>query len=137
MYKHIMVPVDLRAADKLNKALRTAADLARHYGATVHYVGVTGAAPSEVAPNPAGFAERLREFAAQQSAEHGIQAQSKPMLSHDQTIDLDSTLSKAGEEIGADLIVMGSHVPGMLEHVFSSNAGYLASHSSLSVFVVR
>jgi nucleotide-binding universal stress UspA family protein len=28
-------------------------------------------------------------------------------------------------------------VPGFAEHLFSSNAGYLASHADISVFVVR
>jgi nucleotide-binding universal stress UspA family protein len=32
---------------------------------------------------------------------------------------------------------MGSHVPGFAEHLFSSNAGYLASHTDISVFIVR
>ena len=36
-----------------------------------------------------------------------------------------------------DLIVMASHVPGVAEYVFASNAGYLASHADLSVLVVR
>jgi hypothetical protein len=34
-------------------------------------------------------------------------------------------------------VVMASHVPGMLEHVWSSHAGRLASHASASVFIVR
>ena len=51
--------------------------------------------------------------------------------------ELDDALAKAASELNCDLVVMGSHVPGFTEHVFASRAGYLASHSNLSVFVVR
>ena len=32
---------------------------------------------------------------------------------------------------------MASHVPGLPEHFFASNAGALASHAEVSVFVIR
>lgn len=137
MYQSIMVPVDLAHSDKLDKALTTAADLAKHYHATLYYVGVTDAAPSAVAHNPDEFNQKLEQFVAGQNAKHGIQGKAKMMLSHDPVIDLDDTLSKAGEEVNADLVVMASHIPGVMDYVFSSNAGYLASHSRLSVFIVR
>jgi len=43
----------------------------------------------------------------------------------------------AAKEAGCDLVVMASHVPGFREHILSSNAGYVASHAPISVFVVR
>jgi nucleotide-binding universal stress UspA family protein len=58
-------------------------------------------------------------------------------ISHDPTADVDDALEQAAEEIGADLIVMASHVPNFADFIFASRAGYLASHSHLSVFVVR
>ncbi len=137
MYKTLMVPIDLAHLDKLQKALDVAADLAKHYGATVHYVAVTAATPSPLAHNPAEFAEKLEKFVANEAAKRGIQAKAHPIISHDPTADLDTTLSHAGEDLGADLVVMGSHVPGFAEHIFHTHGGYVASHSSLSVFVVR
>jgi len=137
MYSNIMVPVDLAHLDKIDKALRAAADLARHYGATVHYVAVTAAAPSEVAHNPAEFAAKLDSFVAAQASGYGIDARAHPIKSHDPAVDLDETLRDAGDAIDADLIVMASHAPGFAEHVFQAHGGYVASHSDLSVFVVR
>ncbi len=137
MYSSIMVPVDLAHLDKIDKALQAAADLARHYGAAVHYVAVTSAAPSEVAHNPAEFAEKLDSFVAAQARAHGIDARAHPIRSHDPAVDLDQTLRNAGDAIGADLIVMASHVPGFADHIFHAHGGYVASHSDLSVFVVR
>lgn len=67
-----MVPVDLAHADKLDKVLTTAADLAKHYGAALHIAAVTGSAPSAVASSPADFAAHLREFAAEQSQRYGV-----------------------------------------------------------------
>ena len=137
MYSTIMVPVDLAHSEKLEKALSTAADLARHYDASLILVGVTMSAPSAVAHDPAEFARKLDEFAVAQAARYGVEIGAKSMLSHDPAIDLDDALERAGAELDADLVVMGSHVPGIAEHVFSSNAGYLAEHSKLSVFIVR
>ena len=61
----------------------------------------------------------------------------RPYTSHDPTADLDPTLMKAIEETGSDLVVVASHIPGFPEYLFASNAGYLAMHASVSVFVIR
>ena len=39
--------------------------------------------------------------------------------------------------VGADLVVMQSHVPRLTDYVWPSNGGTIASHSKASVFVVR
>ena len=137
MYSKIMVPVDLGHVERLEKALKTAADLAKHYGAPVCYVGVTSAAPGSVAHNPAEFQQRLDELAAAQAKAHGAEVSTLEVVSHDPAVDLDSKLLDAVNETGADLVVMASHVPGVLEHIFGSNAGYVAGHAKVSVFVVR
>jgi nucleotide-binding universal stress UspA family protein len=95
MYKQIMVPVDLAHADHLSKALSTAADLAKHYGAPVCYVGVTASAPSAVAHNPAEYDAKLDAFAQTQAGQHGISATSKSMISNDPVTDVDDALLKA------------------------------------------
>jgi nucleotide-binding universal stress UspA family protein len=137
MYKKIMVPVDLSHREKLAKAVATAADLAKVYKASVQMVGVTATSPGSVARNPAEFADKLAMFAAAESAKYGVEFGSHAITSPDPAIDLDDRLGREAQEIGADLIVMGSHVPGFAEHLFASNAGYLASHADISVFVVR
>ncbi len=137
MYTKIMVPVDLAHIQRIEKALLTAADLAKHYDATVCYVGVTPETPSEVAHNPQEFAEKLKAFGQEQAKQHGLTAESLSRLGHDPAIDLADTLLKAIDEIGADLVVMASHVPGFPDHFFSSNAGWVASHARISVFVIR
>lgn len=132
-----MCPVDLVHADKLQKALQCAADQAKLYGAEVVYVGVTTPAPGPVAHNPEEFAVKLTDFAASQAATHGHPASGHAMLSHDPTIDLEHTLLRAVTETGADLVVMASHVPNVLDHIWPSNGGKLAEHVKCSILVVR
>ncbi|WP_026381542.1 universal stress protein [Afifella pfennigii] len=137
MFKTIMVPTDLGHKDKLDKAMQLAGDLSKHYGAKVILVGVSAAAPSSVAHNPAEYAEKLEAYAAEQSGKLGGSFTAKAVTSHDPARDLDAVLEEQVHETGADLVIMASHVPGFATHVFASNAGYLASHSEVSVFVVR
>lgn len=137
VFKKIMVPVDLAHLDKLERALDVASDLAKHYQASVCFVGVTSPQPSAVAHNPQEYAEKLAQFAKTQSDRRGLAFEHKAMTSHDPAIELDEILQDAAHQIGADLILMASHVPGLVEHVVSSYAGYLASHTEISVFIVR
>ncbi|MEZ5477264.1 MAG: universal stress protein [Thiolinea sp.] len=137
MYQKISVPVDLRHKDQLEKAVRTAADLARHYEAEMTLYAVTGNEASSVASGPEDFANKLAQYADQQAQACGVAIHSKALVSHDLSIDLDKLLDKAFHESGTDLVVMASHVPGFRDYVFGSNAGYLATHSNLSVMIVR
>ncbi len=137
MYQKIMVPVDLAHIDRLAKALKTASDLSSHYGIPVVYVGVTTATPSSVAHNPEGYAQKLDAFAKTQAGDRGIAVSSKAVVSHDLSTDLDRVLMRAINEVGADLVVMASHMPGLAEHFITSNAGYVASHAKVTVMVVR
>lgn len=137
MYSKIMVPVDLAHIDRLSKAITTATDLAKHYGIPICFVGITAEAPTEVAHSPREFGEKLAKFGAEQSKAHGLDIETAAYPSHDPAADLDKTLIAVAKERNADLIVMASHVPGLPEHFFASNAGAVASHAKVSVFVVR
>lgn len=138
MYSKIMVPVDLAHIDRLEKALTTAADLAKLYAIPVCYVGVSASAPSPIAHTPAEFSAKMKKFSEDQAGKYGLpETSSAAYISHDPAIDLDDTLMKAARDSGADLVVMASHVPGLAEHIFASNAGYFASYSEVSVLVVR
>jgi len=137
MYNRIVVPVDLAHSDKLTRALTAAADLCKHYHAEIYLLAVTTSAPTEVAHDPKEFSEALSEFAATQSAALGVEFKSMSAVSHDPAVDLSKVLDKQIHELKADLVVMASHVPGFRDYIFASHSGYLASHTDLSVFVVR
>jgi nucleotide-binding universal stress UspA family protein len=137
MYKNIIIPVDLTHQEGLAKALAVGADLAKHYDAKITAVSVTSNAPTSIAHNPSEFGQVLAKFANEQSQALGVQFSAKAMTSPDPTIDIDDALNKAASELKCDLVIMASHVPGFSEHIFASRAGYLASHSEISVLVVR
>lgn len=137
MYSTIMVPIDLEHTETLQKAVATAADLGKLYQAEIVMVGVTDGVPGGIARSARDFSLQLETYAATQSSRHNVKFSAKTVTSRDVPAELDSLLADTAAEIGADLIIMASHVPGLADYVFSSNAGYLASHSKLSVFVVR
>ncbi|MGI9522128.1 MAG: universal stress protein [Hyphomicrobiaceae bacterium] len=137
MYQNIMIPVDLAHRDSLEKAIDTGIDLAKLYGSNATLVGVTTSAPSSVAHNPAEFNQKLEEFAQELTEKSGIKVAAKTVISNDPTIDLDSALRKVAANLNIDLVVMASHIPGLVEYLFASQAGYFASHAEISVFVVR
>ncbi|KIC27245.1 universal stress protein [Leisingera sp. ANG-M6] len=137
MFSKIMVPVDLAHADRLNRALQMASDLAHLYKAEVVFVGVTTSQPSSVAHNPKEFAAKLDSFATEQAAIHSITALGHAVVSHDPAVDLEATLLKACDDIGAGLIVMASHVPGVRDYLFHAHGGRVAEKAPVSVLVVR
>src|SRR3546814_11346822 len=112
-----MVPVDLSHRERLEKAVATAADLSKCYKVPAEMVAVTATAPGSVARNPEELADKLARFAAAESAKHGVEFGSHAITSPDPAIDLDERLGREAHEIGTDLIVMGSHVPGFAEHL--------------------
>ncbi|MEM7462705.1 MAG: universal stress protein [Pseudomonadota bacterium] len=137
MYKKIMVPVDLNHLDQLEKSLTIAADLALHFKCGLCYVGVTIDQPSEVAKNPEEFERKLGAFADKQATIHGISASSHSFIAHDIVLDIDDVLIRAIEETGVDLVVMASHEPRFSDHFWPSNSSKIATHSKVSLFIVR
>lgn len=139
MYKTIMVPIDLAHVDKLEKSLTTATDLAKLYDASICYVGVTASAPTSVAHSQKEFEKKFSQFAEDQGRKNGIKTSSHVVTTPDPVTEIDDRLVEAVAEVGADLVVMSSHVPGVADHLhlMSSNASYIVKHSNVAVFVIR
>lgn len=137
MYQKILVPIDLAHAEKLEKAIQTAVDLASHYKAEICFLSVGSNTPSQVAHTPKEFEQKLSAFAKEQSDKSGVVANACAHISHDPSVDLSKALVAKADELEADLIVMATHVPGIADHIFTSHGGYVASHSDLSVMLVR
>ena len=136
MFSNIMVTVDLAHLETLEKSLAAAADLAKAHDATVCYVSV-GPSYAIKNYNPHTLAADLEKFANEQAARYGIKTRSHAVLSVDRAAELDSDLIKAIDDTGSDLVVMGSHTPGLADYFFASNAAYVAAHANVSVFIVR
>ena len=137
MFNNIMVPVDLAHADSLQQAITVACDMAKAYSSSLHFVAVTGSGPSPAARNPEEFTEKLQALAAKWASQSGVKIDTKTIVSNDVAVELDASLRQACEELGADLVIVGSHVPGFADYVVRSHGGSLASHAKVSVFVIR
>ncbi|MBA2780107.1 universal stress protein [Billgrantia kenyensis] len=137
MYRKIMVPIDLAHLEVIEPSLQAVADLARHYQAEVCYVGVTSTAPGSVARTPEEYHRKLEEFAQRRAAVHGQPVSAHTISSADPIADLDDLLIDAIKDVGADLVVMPTHPPKHLDVIIPSHGGKIATHTDVSVFLVR
>lgn len=138
MTDRILVPVDLAHEDQIAPALGIAGELARQSAASIVYVGVVDAVPTMSSTTEgAKQAARLKEFADEQAQVHGVATTAHVTLRGDFHLNVGRDIIAAADETGCDLIVMASHVPGFKEHILASNAGYVASHAPMSVYVFR
>jgi nucleotide-binding universal stress UspA family protein len=138
MYSRILVPVDMDNVDKLDKAITLAAQTAKANEASLVFVDVVDAVPttSRVTESER-MADRLTRFAADQAKAHDVEISAQVALRGDLHLNVGADIIDAAKDAECDLIMMGSHVPGMKEYFMSSNAGYVASHAPMSVYVVR
>ena len=134
MYKTILVPVDLAHVDTGQKIL----NLARHVGgkdARIVVLNVVEEIPGYVAAElPEGLLAKnvkrarttLADLAATAGAEHDVKS------GHSSTTILDYA-----DKIGADLIVIGSHRPGLQDYLLGSTAARVVRHANCAVLVDR
>ncbi|MFT0891153.1 universal stress protein [Pseudochelatococcus sp. G4_1912] len=140
MFKKIVVPIDLADLDIARKAVAQAAALARESGGTVRLVHVRSIMPvSFVEFVPPTFDEEQTQ---QMSEEMAEVAKSVPLPPErvSTVIRLGSVYNEVLEEaseIGADLIVVSSHQPGMSTYLLGSNAATIVRHATCSVLVLR
>ncbi len=132
MFHHIMIPVDLHLPPQTRKAADVAAQMAQWQNADITVVSVSGSQ----ADTP-DQSEELQAFIDKLSDASGSKVAVRNIHSVDVAAEMDSDLTRVAEEIGADLIVAGTHAPRITDYIFSSHAGYLAQHATMSVFVVR
>ena len=137
MYQKMLVPVDLAHVEKLDKALKAAVDLAKHYKTEISLLGVGTNTPSSVAHTPKEFEQKLQAFAEDLGSKNGVETKAIAHIAHDPAVDLSKEIIAQANKLGADVIVMASHVPGIADHIFSSHGGYVASYWDHSVFLVR
>ena len=137
MYSKILLPIDLAHADKMDKAIVTAVEVAKAHDAHLTMMGVSGEEPGPAGHDPKEYAANLEAFVDAQSKRHGIPIAALARVSVDVPAELPALLEKEAQEHGFDVIVMASHAPGLLDHIFTSNAGHVATHSAVSVFGIR
>lgn len=133
MLHKILLPIDPTTAEFWQPAIDAAVDIARKYRATLLVVWVAPPVESD----PVDF-----------TAIHmpALEATAAERLPEDVTTELhlradwgdpDREICNAAEELGADLIVMGTHRPHDGESLGDSNAATVVLNAKCSVYVVR
>ena len=136
MYKTILVPIDLAHPEKgkpmINIARRLGGDNAR-----IMLVNVIEDVPAFISSQlPVGLTGQIRETAGEELKAIANAAGIKP--------DYEVAAGKANnaildiaEQQGADLIIIGSHKPGLQDYLLGSTAARVVRHAKCSVLVSR
>lgn len=139
MIETILVPIDIVEKEAGNAALALAQDLAKTYGSKLILLYVVEPLPGYVAVQmPAGIHEKARSDADNRlneiAAEHGLAGTAQVVVrdGHPPT-----EILEFAKETGADMIVIASHDPGMVDYLLGSVAGRVVRHAHCSVLVTR
>ena len=142
MYKTILVPIDIEEDLLTEHALEHVEYLAKISGAKVHFFHALPDASAFVTAYSFG----IKEFKNQAEVK-AVDKLKKIMSEIDIPLDrLDYTISfgsprdevlQLADEIGADLIIIGSRRPSVKTYLLGSNAAAIVRHANISVMVVR
>ena len=141
MYKDILLTVDLTDESSYAKALPTAVEFCKAFGATLHLLtvvpdfGMTAVAQFF----PEGFEEKavakaredLEALAAARVPE-GVAV--RHVVAYGGVYD---KILEVAKDVDADLIVMASHRPELKDYLLGPNAARVVRHADRSVLVVR
>ena len=134
MYQTILVPVDLSNQEQGRKALGIARQIGGEQSRVIAlYVAselphfITGQLPEGVVENNLAIArQELLEQAESVGAEAEIRS------GHPPTVILETA-----KEVGADIIIVGSHRPGLQHYLLGSTAARVVRHAECPVLVDR
>ncbi|MEX0954026.1 MAG: universal stress protein [Rhizobiaceae bacterium] len=141
MYANILVSIDLGQPDHESKAMETAVEYAKVFGATLHVMTVVpdyglslvgGFFPPQHEKKAIEHANtELHEFATRYVPD---EVRHRHIVAHGSIYR--EILKQAGA-IGADLIVISAGTPGPEDYFLGPNAARVARHARISVLVVR
>lgn len=142
MYNLILLPVDILEKELTRKVIPHVESLARLSYAKIHFFHVLPVASAIVNAYSFGF-EEFQDKAMEKAADwlrELIETIDLPkeQLSHSIAFGnpRDEIINKANE-IGADLIIVGSRRPNITTHLLGSNAASIVRYAKISVLVVR
>ena len=141
MYTDILLPVDLGNESSWAKALPAAIEYCEAFGSNLHVMTVM---PDFRSPMVAQFFPDDHEDKLMDNAKDVLHKFVVDRVAEEikvQHIVADGTIYKAiietADDIGADLIIMGSHRPELQDYLLGPNAARVVRHSQKSVLVVR
>lgn len=136
MYNTILVPIDLAHAERGKPMIEVARRLASEDG-TVVLLNVVEAIPAFVeAELPTGTIEKHVEEA-QSSLSAMATAANLKAKAEVRAGSAPTAILETAQEIGADLIIVASHKPGLSDYLLGSTAARVVRHAKCSVLVSR
>ncbi len=140
MFKTILVAVDLAEMNIAKPAIEQASALAEQSGGALRLVNVQALLPATFMDYvPADFDEQMRENA-ETALKHVAEKVPLPHGRVSWTVRVGGVYPEIlaeADACGSDLIVIGSHRPGMSTYLLGSNAKTVARHAKCSVLIVR
>ncbi|MGX9352904.1 universal stress protein [Shimia sp. W99] len=142
MTNHVLCAIDLtHKRDAEEKLLLKAADLAKHYGATLSVVTVVPDYGMSIVGSYFKDGTLEKAVAAANDELHKFVAETLPDFGHVQHIVEVGTayemILDAIKRSKADLVVMGAHKPDLMDRLQGPNSARVARHAPCSVLVVR
>jgi nucleotide-binding universal stress UspA family protein len=137
MFKSILVPIDMSDAEK-GKAMINVATKTASQGTKIRLVSIIEDIPTFIAGElPSGVIDRKVN-----DVKEGLKAiaAASALKSVDTEVRSGSAATgilAAAEDWGADLIIIGSHKPGLQDYFLGSTASRVVRHAKCSVLVSR
>ncbi len=141
MFKEILVPLDLGDEKIWRRALEAAVEMARLWKGRLHLMTVLPefGLPTVAQYFPSDYEERARSAALERLQEivrrHVPDEVSTGLIVTQGSIWRE--IVREARERDADLVVMGSHRPGIGDYVLGANATRVAQRAPCSVMIVR
>ena len=137
MYNTILIPIDMAHVEKA-KSMIDAAKTQANEGAKIILLNVIDQVPTwaeiYMPDNDNGVGQRKSaydELVAVATA-NSLEADIKVEMGHSYI-----TILNVAEETGSELIVIGSHHPGISDYFLGSTAAKVVRHAKCSVYVIR
>jgi nucleotide-binding universal stress UspA family protein len=141
MYKNILLAIDLNDETSCRKPLLSAVELARTFGARLHFLTVLREVEAilQAKTAPLGYAVITSDLENQTAAlirrVNASDLKPKILVAHGASIY--AKILRVAEEAEPDLIVVGSHRPAMKDYLLGTNAAPVVRHARCSVLVAR
>ncbi len=139
MYRRILVPIDIAQEGSWRTAFPVAIEQARLNEAELHVVAVAPETPPQLGFLPDDYGSKMiarcQERLAEITGEHI--PENFPVQQHVKQGSVYKGILALTQEIGADLIIMASHQPGLENYLLGPNSARVVRHADCSVLVVR
>ena len=141
MYSNILLPVDLGNESSWVKALPTAIRFCETFGAILHVMTVIPDFKSSLMIQflSEDHEDKILDTAEEVLHRFVVERVPKNITAHH--VVADGTIYKSiidiADDVGTDLIIMGSHRPELKDYLLGPNAARVVRHSFKSVLIVR